>query len=180
MGVEKTSSTSKHLERRGSVEDVVRSRSIDATSGIQAFKEAHAFDSIEDTKPGPFVWMCAAATAVGGSLFGYDTGVISGVLVVLGSDLNNRSLTDTDKELITTLCAAGAFIGAIVAGVTADKFGRKPATWFASVLFTIGALVQASSYTIAQMSIGRFLVGLGVGSASMVRISKRTEAYGLS
>ena len=112
--------------------------------------------------------MCAAATAIGGMLFGYDTGVISGVLVVIGNDLNNRPLSDTDKELITTLCAAGAFIGAIIAGVTADKFGRKLATWFASVLFTIGAIIQATSYTIAQMSVGRILIGLGVGAASMI------------
>ena len=168
MGAEKTFDESVHVERRGSLEAIERARSQDVTNDITAFKEAHAFDSIEDTTPGPFVWMCAAATAIGGMLFGYDTGVISGVLVVLGSDLNNRPLSDTDKELITTLCAAGAFVGAFVAGVTADKFGRKPATWFASVLFTIGALIQATSYTIAQMSIGRILIGLGVGSASMV------------
>jgi SP family myo-inositol transporter-like MFS transporter 13 len=140
----------------------------DATSNIEQFKEAHPLDSIEDTAPGAYVWLCAAATGIGGMLFGYDTGVISGVLVVLGNDLNNRPLSDSDKEVITTLCAVGAFIGAIVAGITADKYGRKPATWFASVLFTIGALVQATSYTMAQMSAGRLLVGLGVGSASMV------------
>ncbi|KAH7070690.1 myo-inositol transporter [Paraphoma chrysanthemicola] len=125
-------------------------------------------DSIEDTTPGAFVWICAAATAIGGMLFGYDTGVISGVLVVIGSDLDNRPLSDSKKELITTLCAAGAFVGAIIAGICADKLGRKPAIWFASVLFTVGAIVQAASYTIAQMSVGRFLIGLGVGSASMI------------
>lgn len=164
-----------HNDRRASIDNVARSRSIDATAGVVAFKEAHEYDSIEDTKPGAYVWMCAAATAIGGMLFGYDTGVISGVLVVIGNSLNNQPLSDTDKELITTLCAAGAFIGAIVAGVTADKYGRKPSTWFASVLFTIGAIVQASSYTIAQMSIGRILIGLGVGSASMVRLKFRSQ-----
>ncbi|KAH8689048.1 general substrate transporter [Talaromyces proteolyticus] len=101
-------------------------------------------------------------------LFGYDTGVISGVLVVLGADLNNRVLSSSEKELITALCAAGAFCGSIVAGVTADRFGRKPAIWFASVLFTIGAIIQASAYTIIQMSVGRILIGLGVGSASTI------------
>jgi SP family myo-inositol transporter-like MFS transporter 13 len=169
MAAEKSAGqASEHLEGLHSVEDVRRAGSVDATEDAVAFKEAHAYDSIEYTKPGPFIWMCAAATAIGGALFGYDTGVISGVLVVIGSDLNHRPLSDTDKELITTLCAAGAFIGALVAGITADKFGRKPAAWFASVLFTIGALIQATSYTIAQMSIGRLLIGLGVGSASMV------------
>lgn len=97
-----------------------------------------------------------------------DTGVISGVLVVLGSDLDGRPVSDHEKELITSLCSAGALVGAVIAGLTSDKYGRKPAIWFASVLFTIGAIVQATSYSIAQMSAGRFLIGLGVGSASMV------------
>lgn len=148
-----------YLEKRGSVSAVV---------GISEFQDAHCLDSIEDTTPGFFVWMCAAATAIGGMLFGYDTGVISGVLVVIGNSLNNKPLSDGEKELITTLCAAGALFGAIISGITADKFGRKPAIWFASILFTIGAIVQATSYTIAQMSVGRILIGLGVGSASMV------------
>lgn len=142
----------------------------EALEDVEHCENSSNLDTIEDTMPGAFVWLCAAATAIGGMLFGYDTGVISGVLVVLGTDLDNRELSSTDKELITTLCAAGAFIGAIVAGITADKHGRKPAAWFASVLFTIGAIIQATSYSIAQMSVGRILVGLGVGSASTVRI----------
>lgn len=125
-------------------------------------------DFIEDSAPGLFLNLCVVATAIGGMLFGYDTGVISGVLVVLGTDLDGRLLSHGEKELITSLCAAGALIGAIIAGVTADKYGRKPAIWFASVLFTIGALVQATSYSLVQMCVGRVLVGLGVGSASMV------------
>lgn len=162
MGVDKILPTSRHLEQRVHLEDA------EVSEDVLTFKEAHASDTIEDTKPGSFVWLCASATAIGGALFGYDTGVISGVLVVLGSSLDNRPLSSTDKELITTLCSAGAFCGAIIAGTTADRFGRKPAIWFASVLFTLGALVQATAYTIAQMSVGRLLIGLGVGSASMI------------
>jgi SP family myo-inositol transporter-like MFS transporter 13 len=131
-------------------------------------EKSQNLDSIEDTTPGAFIWLCAAAAAIGGLLFGYDTGVISGVLVVIGKDLDSRVLSSSEKELITALCAAGALCGAIVAGATADKYGRRPAIWFASVLFTLGAIIQATSYTIQQMSVGRFLIGLGVGSASTV------------
>lgn len=134
----------------------------------ESLKEIQNLDSIEETTPGAFVWLCAAAAAIGGLLFGYDTGVISGVLVVIGDDLDSKALSTSEKELITALCAAGALCGAVVAGITADKFGRRPAIWFASILFTLGAIIQATSYTIAQMSVGRFFIGLGVGSASTV------------
>ncbi|KAI1488678.1 general substrate transporter [Biscogniauxia mediterranea] len=125
-------------------------------------------DFIEDSPPGAYLYMCIIATAIGGMLFGYDTGVISGVLVVLGSDLDGKPLENWEKELITALCSAGSLIGVIIAGVTADRFGRKAVIWFASVLFTIGALVQATSFSVIQMCIGRILIGLGVGSASMI------------
>lgn len=168
MDIVKSLPSSEHLERQGSFENVERLRSADPTADIVDFKEAHVLDSVEETQPGRFIWLCVAATAIGGALFGYDTGVISGVLVVIGSDLDHRPLSDSDKELITTLCAAGAFCGAIVAGISADKFGRRPAIWFASILFTIGAIIQATAYTMAQMCVGRVMIGLGVGSASMI------------
>lgn len=127
-------------------------------------------DFIEDSNPGLFLNLCVVAIAICGMLFGYDTGVISGDLVVLGTGLDGRLLSHWEKGLITAFCAAGAFIGAIVAGVTADKYGRKPAIWFASVLFTVRAHIQASSFLLVQMCIGRLLVDLGVGSASIACI----------
>jgi len=57
---------------------------------------------------------------------------------VLGDDLGGREITDSEKEAVTALCAAGALVGAILAGITSDKYGRKPAIWFASVLFVRG------------------------------------------
>lgn len=110
-----------------------------------------ADDSIENVKTGPFVWLCAFAASIAGSLFGYDTGMyvdsakqylvsvlktvdlillsISAVLVYLHTDLDNREMGTSEKEAITSLCSAGAFVGAILAGLTADKFGRKGAIY---------------------------------------------------
>src|SRR5271156_3174936 len=79
-------------------------------------------DSIEDTKTSWFVWLVAFTASIAGSLFGYDTGIISAVLVYLGTDLGGHETSANEKELITSLCSGGAFIGAIIAGLTADKF----------------------------------------------------------
>lgn len=68
-----------------------------------------------------YVWLISATASIAGSLFGYDTGIISAVLVYLNNDLNNRPVTSSEKELITSLCSGGAFIGSIIAGLTADK-----------------------------------------------------------
>lgn len=68
-----------------------------------------------------FVWLVAATASIAGALFGYDTGIISAVLVYLGTDLDNKEASSGEKEAITALCSAGAFVGAIIAGLTADK-----------------------------------------------------------
>ncbi|TKA26011.1 hypothetical protein B0A50_05523 [Salinomyces thailandicus] len=115
-----------------------------------------------------FVWLVAFTASIAGALFGYDTGIISAVLVYLGTDLGGAEVTASEKEAITSLCSAGAFIGAIIAGLTADKYGRKIAIYVGCVLFVIGAILQACAYSIAQMCVGRLIVGFGVGSAAMV------------
>ncbi|KAI9038969.1 uncharacterized protein KD926_010070 [Aspergillus affinis] len=115
-----------------------------------------------------FVYVVAATASIAGLLFGYDTGIISAVLVYINDDLNNRALTHSEKEMITSLCSGGAFFGAIAAGLLADKFGRKTCIYVGCSLFTVGAVLQGAAYTIAQMTVGRFVVGLGVGSAAMV------------
>ncbi|KAE8365014.1 general substrate transporter [Aspergillus caelatus] len=125
-------------------------------------------DSIEDIATSWFVWLVALTASIAGGLFGYDTGIISAVFVYLGDDLDGCPTSDSEKELITSLCAGGSFIGAIIAGVTADKYGRKPAIYVGCFLFTIGAILQGAAYSIVQMAVGRLVVGLGVGSASMI------------
>lgn len=124
-------------------------------------------DTIETTNSGAFVWLVAVTASIAGGLFGYDTGIISAVLVNLGTSLDGRVMNPSEKEAITSLCSGGAFFGAIAAGLTADKFGRKTSIYIGCALFTIGAVIQAAAYSLAQMCVGRFIVGLGVGSAAM-------------
>lgn len=49
--------------------------------------------------------------------------------------------------------------------------GRKLALYIGCVLFVLGSVIQASAFSLAQMTIGRLIIGMGVGSAAMIIVS---------
>jgi sugar porter (SP) family MFS transporter len=112
------------------------------------------------------VLLGAAITALGGLLFGYDTGVISGALLFIGRDFHG--LTSFDKELLTSILLIGALIGALAAGRIADRIGRRPTVLGTAALFVAGVLIAAVSPNFAVLVGARVIIGLAVGSASMV------------
>lgn len=124
-------------------------------------------DSIESTKVSTAVWLITFTVATGGFLSGYDTGVISAVLVTLKGDLGHE-LSSSEQEMVTSLTSGGALVGALIAGLPADKYGRKFGIYAGCALFLIGSVIQAAAFSVAQMAVGRFVVGLGVGSAAMI------------
>lgn len=111
------------------------------------------------------IW-AAAITALGGLLFGYDTGVVSGALLFLHIDFGH--LSSLDKELVTSLLLVGAMVGAFFAGKVADKIGRRPTVLITAAVFIVGVLGAAFSPTFVFLVAMRFVIGLAVGSASMV------------
>ncbi|CAE6450150.1 unnamed protein product [Rhizoctonia solani] len=116
-----------------------------------------------------FVWMLVLASMCRLYLsrsVGYDTGVISGALVTIGSDLGPEQLSNGQKEFITSATTLGALIGGLVGGIISDFVGRKPVLAAANVIFIGGAVGQAVCHTVAAMIGGRFLIGLGVGLAA--------------
>jgi sugar porter (SP) family MFS transporter len=108
----------------------------------------------------------AGITALGGLLFGYDTGVISGALLFIGRDF--PGLTSFDKELLTSILLIGAAIGALAAGRIADRVGRRPTVLVTAALFIVGVILAALSPSYGVLVGARVLIGLAVGSASMV------------
>ncbi|KZT52532.1 general substrate transporter [Calocera cornea HHB12733] len=115
-----------------------------------------------------FIWGLVFAAAIGGLLFGYDTGVISGTLVSIGGDLGPAELSAFQKELITSSTTLGALLGGLAGGIISDYTGRKPVLTLANILFISGAIGQSLSHAIAPMVVSRFLVGLGVGLAACI------------
>ncbi|KAE8321083.1 hypothetical protein BDV39DRAFT_197927 [Aspergillus sergii] len=102
-------------------------------------------DSIEETHPGKAVWLIVCAVSMGGFSF--------------------RS---NEQELITSITSGGALIGSVAAGMTADKYGRKLAIYVGCIIFFIGSIIQAAAYSLPQMTVGRLVVGFGVGEAAMI------------
>lgn len=92
------------------------------------------------------------------------------MLVTLGDDLGHN-LSSKEQELVTSLTSGGALVGAVMAGLPADKFGRKFGIYIGCALFLAGSVIQAAAFGVAQMAVGRFVVGLGVGSAAMIIVS---------
>jgi sugar porter (SP) family MFS transporter len=110
------------------------------------------------------VWT-AAITAVGGLLFGYDTGVVSGALLFLHTSF--RNVSSFDKELVTGLLLVGAAFGAFGSGRLSDTMGRRPVILITAGVFVLGVLGAAFSPTLWCLIVMRFVIGLAVGSASM-------------
>jgi sugar porter (SP) family MFS transporter len=107
----------------------------------------------------------AGVTFLGGLLFGYDQGVISGALPLLQVDLD---LSTLESEIVTSWVTLGALFGALAAGGLADRIGRRWAAVAAGVLFAAGALVEAIAPGAGVLTFGRVVTGLGVGFASVV------------
>ncbi|KAK3432200.1 inositol transporter 4 [Eucalyptus grandis] len=115
----------------------------------------------------PYIMRLALSAGIGGLLFGYDTGVISGALLYIREDFEEVDKKTWLQETIVSMAVAGAIIGAAVGGWMNDRFGRKISILLADALFFIGAVVMAASVAPWMLIIGRILVGLGVGMASM-------------
>lgn len=102
-----------------------------------------------------------------GLLFGWDTGVASGVLVAIKSDLGHP-LSAGEQELIVSATTVGAIVGSLVAGKASDWVGRKKVILIAAFLFLLGSLEQTASNDVPQLVLGRFIVGVAVGQAATV------------
>jgi SP family xylose:H+ symportor-like MFS transporter len=111
-----------------------------------------------------YVMLVCMVAALGGLLFGYDTGVINGAI----GPLKEHFSLDASWEGWATGCAlVGCAIGAAAAGVLSDWLGRKKVLILSAILFFISAVGTALPKSIMAFIIYRIIGGLGVGAASM-------------
>lgn len=130
---------------------------------------------LADIKTYRRAYILTAITSFGGMLFGWDTGLIGGVLSMKAFqesfDLNSKS--SSFKNLsgsIVSVLQAGCFFGAMSSFYISDKLGRKLALLIAAVIFLIGSTIQTCSglgnKSLGILYAGRVIGGFGVGLVS--------------
>jgi major inositol transporter-like SP family MFS transporter len=102
-------------------------------------------------------------STLGGLLFGYDTGVISGALPYLKEDLE---LSSVQEATVVSSLLFGAMIGALVGGKLSDALGRKGSLRVCAILFFFGALGSALAPSYEVMLPARIVLGVAVGAAA--------------
>ena len=107
--------------------------------------------------------------ALGGLLFGFDTGIISGASPLIESNFN---LGTEQTGFIVSSVLIGSSVGALSIGSLSDRFGRKHLLVLASILFLIGSGLSMFAQGFVSMVIARIILGFAVGSASAL-----TPAY---
>ncbi len=112
-----------------------------------------------------YVLVAAAIAAIGGILFGFDTGVISGAILFIAKQWN---LTHKQAELATSSVLVGAVLGALAGGVLGDRLGRRLSILYATVLFLAGTLIVSIADGMTSFLIGRVLIGAAIGVASFM------------
>ncbi|TYI27623.1 hypothetical protein ES332_A05G190000v1 [Gossypium tomentosum] len=115
----------------------------------------------------PYIMKLALSAGIGGLLFGYDTGVISGALLYIKEDFEEVDKKTWLQETIVSMAVAGAIFGAGIGGWMNDRFGRRVSILVADVLFFVGSIVMAVAMAQWMIIPGRIFVGFGVGMASM-------------
>jgi sugar porter (SP) family MFS transporter len=101
---------------------------------------------------------------LGGLLFGYDTGVISGAIEPLTAKF---ALDGLMKGWVSGCVLLGCALGVVLAGPLADRFGRKPALFLAAAMFLVSSVGTTFPREIATFIFFRLVGGVGIGLASL-------------
>jgi len=112
-----------------------------------------------------FVYLAAAISALGGMLFGYDIGVISGAILFIKKDF---SLSPGAEEIVVSSVLLGSLAGAFGGGIFADRLGRRKLLISTAIVFGLGAVGAALASGTAWLIVARIIAGIAIGVASFV------------
>ncbi|KAI0138904.1 general substrate transporter [Hypoxylon sp. NC0597] len=115
-------------------------------------------------------WL-GSVVCMGGFLFGYDSGIVGGVLTMASfqSDYRYGSADKTHTNSLSVgLQQLGGFLACFLAWPLTDKLGRKKSLMISSFIFCIGAMIQTiNTHSLAAFYVARVVAGLGLGAATV-------------
>ncbi|PKI21921.1 MFS transporter [Staphylococcus succinus] len=103
--------------------------------------------------------------ALGGLLYGYDMGVISGALLFIKDDIPLNSVTE---GLVVASMLVGAIFGAGASGPLSDRLGRRRVVFIIAIIYIVGALILALAPSMPILVIGRLVIGVAVGGSTAI------------
>lgn len=112
-----------------------------------------------------YVMIVAGVAALGGLLFGYDTGVMSGALLFVGPEFG---MSAHEEGLVTSMLLVGAAVGALAAGRVASVIGRRRTLIAGGLIFVAGSVWCALANSAAELATARTFLGVAVGAVSIV------------
>lgn len=115
---------------------------LEAAGGLKT-----GFFHLQFNDPRHFTWVIVAFASMGGLLSGLDQSLISGANLYLPEDLG---LTTRQNSLVNSAMPLGAVGGALLLGPANEWFGRRWAIIFSTILYTIGAAVEAGSMNFGE------------------------------
>ncbi|MBY0449986.1 MAG: sugar porter family MFS transporter [Cyanobacteria bacterium] len=111
----------------------------------------------------------ALVAALGGLLFGYDTGVIAGALVYMEPVFHLETVNSGWLMGWVVSCALlGSMLGALFSGKASDTWGRRPVLIASAILFALSAVGCALPRDIFGFITARIIMGIAIGVASVV------------
>ncbi|MBS1101420.1 sugar porter family MFS transporter [Gluconobacter sp. Dm-62] len=125
------------------------------------------FSHLEDRRKEAkrYVAMAAAVAAIGGLLFGYDTGIIASALIYV---TRSFSLSTAGQEWIAAALNLGAVAGALLSGPVSDRYGRRPAVIFAALVFIAGSIGCGLAPNQGTLIVARLFLGCAIGATTQI------------
>jgi sugar porter (SP) family MFS transporter len=136
----------------------VSSESATTTSGL-------AFVKFAFSGRHRFVTGIAMLAAIGGFLFGYDTGIVSQALPYIAKEFHASAF---EQSWIVASLLLGAVVGAIGSGYLSDRISRKWTKCLSGCVYVVAAIAAAFAQDVIWLCLARFVLGFAVGTASFV------------